>query len=160
MQRFFLAFLSLIGVGVQADTQVLWPEHGSIKASIPKSPSKLKFELPNCLLITADWKKDEVSVQKHGDSKPIVLNSSGRMLEDGGQLVILFSLEEGQAHIIANVETKDGSLETRTTSFPHQKCQLSKLHVSCPESEELKGLIVAVSEEIQQLYMQNANATA
>lgn len=159
MPRLALALLALLGVGVQAELEVVWPEHGSIKASIPKSPAEVNFDLPGCLSISVNWKNDQVSVQKHGESKPVILNGTHNMREEGGQLVVLLTLEAGQAFIIANVETTDGSLSARTVSLPMQKCPISKLRITSPDSGEIKGVIVAVSEEIYDMYMRSANST-
>lgn len=160
MPRFALAFLAVFGAAVQAESEVPWPEHGSIKVGIPKSPVQLNLELPGCLKVSIDWKSDQVRFEKAGDSQASPIDGTDRMREDGGQLVTLFTLEDNKAHIIVYTEVGDGSLDTRMTSVPISGCPLSKLHISSPTPEALKDVSVGVSDEIRALYLQRMGATA
>lgn len=157
MRSLAAAFIGIVALEatVQAKVEVLWPEHGSIKLITPKSPSQLNMELPGCLTIAIDWQGDRVEIKKEGDTDPMVVEGGERLRAEGGQLVTLLTLEQGQAHVIVNAEDSKGDFDSRMRSFPISQCPISRLRVSSNSGEKLSNINVGISKEIEDLYLQS-----
>ncbi|KAL8428214.1 hypothetical protein Efla_005316 [Eimeria flavescens] len=142
----------LAGFAAAAPIEVTWPENGAIKFSMTKAPPSLKLELPDCLSLSLDFGADQVQVSRAGQSELTILSGSEKMKPEGGQVVVLFNLENSVVHVIAYVETPDGSFDSRMSTLNIAECPLTMLRVSSATPADLKDMSVFVSEEIEQLY--------
>lgn len=147
------ALLGVFAAAAQAskDVEVDWPANGSIKLGMPKSPADLLLSLPGCMEVKLDWPGDKIEV-KMQSGKSHKLSGKGKMNPKGGRIVVLFSIDNEKAIVVAYPEADDGGFDTRMLTVQDPKCKISKLVVKSSDNAALKNVTVGVSKEIEDLY--------
>lgn len=152
--------LGLLGAAINGEAAaagketIMWPDHGTIKLGVPKSPPYLILDLPGCLTLSMNWAENNTEIKKASGGNITILEGHENARKDGGELVVLITKDSTNVNVLVDAEIESGLLEARRAQIPIESCLISQLVVSSPTPEMLKDVYAAVSQEIKDVYMQ------